>query len=59
VSSEIGRHGLKKLVDGGRGAADLAAVALAIAWLVHFGVAVPLGATAISDPFLGELPQAS
>jgi hypothetical protein len=38
---------------------SVAAVTLAVASLLHFGVAIPLGATTISDPFAGAaVPEA-
>jgi hypothetical protein len=37
----------------------VAAVTLAVASLLHFGVAIPLGGTTISDPFAGAaIPEA-
>jgi hypothetical protein len=37
----------------------VAALTLAVASLLHFGVAIPLGATTISDPFAGAaIPEA-
>jgi hypothetical protein len=48
-----------KLSPGAGVLLSVAAVTLAIASVVHFGVAIPLGATTISDPFAGAaIPEA-
>jgi hypothetical protein len=48
-----------KLSAGAGVLLSVAAVTLAVASLLHFGVAIPVGVTTVSDPFAGAaIPEA-
>jgi hypothetical protein len=48
-----------RLSNGAGALLGVAALTLAVASLLHFGVAVPIGATTITDPFAGAaIPEA-
>jgi hypothetical protein len=48
-----------RLSTGAGALLGVAALTLAVASLLHFGVAIPLGATTITDPFAGAaIPEA-
>jgi hypothetical protein len=59
IASHNGRMDSTKLSTATGVLLSAAAVTLAVASLLHFGVAIPLGARTISDPFAGAaIPEA-
>src|SRR5215467_8830748 len=59
AASHTGRMDSTKLSTGAGALLGVAALTLALASLLHFGVAVPVGATTISDPFAdAAIPEA-
>jgi hypothetical protein len=59
VASHTGRMDSTKLSTGAGVLLSVTAVTLAVASLLHFGAAIPLGTAKISDPFAGAaIPEA-